>query len=107
MDFTQPLGVELGLVVRINNQYSHPVCTERCMDAYATINDMWEISWNTSYLLGNIYAGIGEFVGMGYHVDDMQTRPPVELQLMMSHGSHTKQSHTRQDDVMSKNGNDE
>ena len=51
---------------------------------------------------------------MGYHVDDMQTMPPVELQLMTSWGSHTKRSHksitqtnrTRQDDVTSKNGND-
>ena len=36
------------------------------MDAYATINDMWEISWNTGYLLSNIYMGIGEIAGMGY-----------------------------------------
>ena len=60
------------------------------MDAYATINDMQEISWNTGYLLGNIDMGIWEFTGMGYHVDDVQTMPPVELQLMMSWGSHTK-----------------
>ena len=42
------------------------------MDAYATINDTQEISRKTSYLLGNIHTGIGEIVGMGYHVDDMQ-----------------------------------
>ena len=90
VELTQPLGVGLGLVVRINNQYSHPVCMGRCMDAYATINDMQEISWNTGYLLGNIDMGIWEFTGMGYHVDDVQTMPPVELQLMMSWGSHTK-----------------
>ena len=60
------------------------------MDTYATINDMWEISQNTSYLLGNVYEGIGEFVGMGYCVDDMQMMQTVELQLMMSWGSRTK-----------------
>ena len=44
VEFTQPLGVGLGLGVRINNQYSHPVCTGRHTDTYTTINDMWEIS---------------------------------------------------------------
>ena len=73
MEFTQPLGVGLGLVVRINNQYGHPVCMGRCMDVYATINDMQEISWKTGYLLGNIDMGIREFTRMGYHVNDMQT----------------------------------
>ena len=43
------------------------------MDAYATINDTQEISQKTGYLLGNVYAGIGEIAGMGYSVDDMQT----------------------------------
>ena len=62
VEFTQPLGVGLGLAVRINNQYSRPVCTGRrtddfatindsqdpvctgrCTDDYMTINDMWEI----------------------------------------------------------------
>ena len=93
MEFTQPLGVVLGLAVRINNQYSHPVCTGRCTDVDTTINDMWEISWKTGYLLRNIDAGIQEFAGMGYHVDNVQMMPPVESQLMMSQGSHTKQSH--------------
>ena len=63
------------------------------MDAYATINDMQEISWNTSYLLSNVDVGIREFTGKGYDVDNMQTMPPVELQLMTSQGSHTKRSH--------------
>ena len=45
VELTQPLGVGLGLAVRINNQYSHPVCTGRCTDAYMTINNMREISW--------------------------------------------------------------
>ena len=97
MEFTQPLGVVLGLVVRINNQYSHPVCTGRRTDTYTTINDAWQISQNTSYLLGNVYAGIGEFAGLGYCVDDMQMMQTVESQLMMSWGScindHTNQSH--------------
>ena len=60
------------------------------MDAYATINDMREISWKTSYLLRNIHTGIGEIVGTGYHVDDVQMMQTVKLQLMMSCGSHTK-----------------
>ena len=41
------------------------------MDAYATINDMREISWKTGYLLGNVDMGIGEFMGTGYHVNDV------------------------------------
>ena len=90
VEFTQPLGVGLGLAVRINNQYSHPVCTGRHMDAYTTINDMWEISQKTGYLHSSMYAGIWEFVGMGYHVDNVQKMPSVKSQLMMSWGSHTK-----------------
>ena len=84
MEFTQPLGVGLGLVVGINNQYSHPVCMGRHTDAYTTINNMWETSWNTGYLLRNIYVGIGEIMGTGYLVDDMQTMQTVESQLMTS-----------------------
>ena len=68
----------------------------------------------TGYLLGNVDAGIQEFAGMGCHVDDVQTTWTDELQMMMSHGSHTSQSHktiaqtncTKQDDVTSKDGND-
>ena len=47
----------------------------------------------TGYLVGNIDAGIGEFAGTGYHVDDVQMMQTIELQLMMSHGSHTKRSY--------------
>ena len=43
VEFTQPLWVGLGLAVRINNQYSHPVCTGRRSGAYMTINNTWEI----------------------------------------------------------------
>ena len=60
------------------------------MDAYTTINNMWEISRKTGYLLSNVYAGIGEFGGMGYHVDDVQMMQTVESQLIMSWGSCTK-----------------
>ena len=61
VEFTQPIGVGLGLAVRINNQYSHPVCMGRCTDPYATINNTREISRETSYLLSNINTGIWEF----------------------------------------------
>ena len=44
VEFTKPIGVGLGLVVRINNKYSHPACMGRCTDDYATINDTWEMS---------------------------------------------------------------
>ena len=44
----------------------------------------------TGYLLGNVDMGIWEFVGMGYHVNDVQTMQTTELQLMTSCGSHTK-----------------
>ena len=47
----------------------------------------------TGYLLGNIDAGIREFAGMGYHVDDMQMIWTDESQIMTSHGSHTSQLH--------------
>ena len=48
------------------------------MITYATINDMWEISWKTGYLLSNVYAGIEEIMGMGYCVDDMQMMQTVK-----------------------------
>ena len=44
----------------------------------------------TSYLLRNIGAGIQEFAGMGYYVDDVQTMQTDKMQMMMSHGSRTK-----------------
>ena len=93
MEFTQPLGVGLGLVVRINNQYSHPVCMGRCTDAYTTIKIHGKYHRKTSYLLGNIDEGIGEFTGTGYCVDNMQMMQTIKSQLMMSHGSCTKRSH--------------
>ena len=50
VEFTQPLGVGQGLVVRINNQYSPPVCMGRHTDTYATINDTQEISQENQLL---------------------------------------------------------
>ena len=85
VEFTQPLGVGLGLAVRINNQYSDPVFSGRCTDAYPTINGTQEISWETSYLLGNVDVGIQVFVGMGYHVNNMQTMQTIKSKLMTSH----------------------
>ena len=41
----------------------------------------------------NVDAGIQEFVGMGYHVEDVQMMPTDESQMMMSCGSNTNQSH--------------
>ena len=69
---------------------------------------------NTGYLLGNVDVGIQEFTGMGYHVDDRQMTQTDESQMMMSRQSCTSQSlkritrtnRTKQDDIMSKNGND-
>ena len=70
---------------------------------------------NTRYLLGNVDAGIREFAGTGYCVDDVQTTWTDESQMMMSHQSCTSPLHkqiaqmnrTKQDDITSRNGNDE
>ena len=70
---------------------------------------------NTSYLLGNVDAGTQEFAGTGNHVNDSKTTWTDKSQMMTSHQGHTSQLHkqiaqmncTKQDDVMSKNGNDE
>ena len=63
------------------------------MDTYTTINDTQEMSWNTGYLVSNVYMGIREIAGMGYCVEYMQTMQTVESELMTSQGSQTKQSH--------------
>ena len=60
------------------------------MDAYATINGVQENHQRTGYLLGNMDTGIREFMGMGYHVNDMQMMQTIKSQLMMSHQSCTK-----------------
>ena len=93
MEFTQPLGVGLGLAVRINNQYSHPVCIWE--DAHTLAQQSMihgKYHRKTSYLLGNVDAGIREFAGTGYCVDDMQMMQTDKSQMMTSCGSHTKQS---------------
>ena len=45
---------------------------------------MWEISWNTGYILSNVYVGVREIVGAGYWVNDVQMMKTDKLQLMMS-----------------------
>ena len=70
---------------------------------------------NTGYLLRNVDVETQEYTGTGYHVDDRQMTQTEELQMMMSCQSRTSQSHkriaqmnrTKQDDITSKNGNDE
>ena len=49
----------------------------------------------TGYLLGNIDAGIQEFAGMGYRVNDVQMMRTDKWQMMTTHGSCTSQSHKR------------
>ena len=59
--------------------------------------------------------GTQESAGMGYCVDNRQTTRTDESQMMTSRQGHTSQSHkriaqtnhTKQDDITSKNGNDE
>ena len=102
-------------MVRINNQYSPPVCIGRRTDAHVTMNDTQEISWENRLLTQEHDMVIWEFVGTGYRVNDVQTIWTDELQMMTSCGSRTSQSHksiaqincTKQGDVTSKNGNDE
>ena len=93
MEFTQPLGVGLGLAVRIYNQYSHPYVWEdaQTLTQQSTIHG--EDNGKTGYLLRNIDAGIREFAGTGYHVEDVQTMQTDKLQMMTSRGSCTSQSH--------------
>ena len=59
------------------------------MDTYATINDMQEISRNTSYLLGNVYARIGENCGnrilCGQCADDADSQVAVDDIMGKSH----------------------
>ena len=67
----------------------------------------------TGYLLGNVDAGTQEFVGMGNHVNEGQTRWTDESQMMTSrqgrtselHKRITQTNHTKQDDITPKNGN--
>ena len=114
MEFTQPLGVGLGLVVRINNQYSTQYVWEDAQTPTRQSSIRGKYHGNTGYLLGNLDVGTQEFTGMGNHVNDRQMRQTDELPMMMSRCDRTSQSHkqieqmnhTKQDDVTSKNGND-
>ena len=45
---------------------------------------------NTGYLLGHVDAGIWEFEGVGYCVNDIQMMWTDESQMMTSRGSRTK-----------------
>ena len=113
MEFAQPLGVGLGLVVRINNQYSHPVCTGRRTDAYMTINHTWEMSWEYWLLTRERQHGNQGICGNGklceQRADNMDRRVADDDVTSGSHKSITQTNHTNEshDDVMSKNGNDE
>ena len=70
---------------------------------------------NTGYLLGNVDVGTQEFAGTGYLVDNGQMTWTDKSQMMMSCRGCTSQSHkritqtnrTKQDDITSKNRNDE
>ena len=73
----------------------------------------------TGYLLRNADAGTGEFAGIEYYVDDMQMAQTDESQMMtyvrvaqvnctnQSHKQIAQNDHAKQDDVTSRNGNDE
>ena len=50
---------------------------------------------NTGYLLRNIDAGTQEFMGMGNHVNQGQTRRTDESQMMMSRWGCTSELHKR------------
>ena len=115
MEFTQPLGVGLGLVVRINNQYYVQEDAQMLMQQ-STIHGKYH--GKTGYLLGNVDVGMQEFTGTGYCVNDMQMMWTDESQMMTSCGSCTSQLHKsiaqmnhtkrscREDDITSRNGND-
>ena len=89
MEFTQPLGAGLGLAVRINNQYSHPVCTGRHTNAYATINDMREKSWENQLLTQECscgYWGIrGNRIPCGQRADNASNQVTVDDVMWKSH----------------------
>ena len=53
---------------------------------------MWENSWSTVYLLGNIYVGSGKTQECGNHVDDIQMRQTDKSQWMMSQMRQTDES---------------
>ena len=58
---------------------------------HATINKTWENLWNTSNLLGNVYAGSQKTWECENHVDNVWMRQTHESCWMASRTSHTKQ----------------
>ena len=68
------------------------------MDTYTTINDMREISQNTGYLLGNIYAGMRgnheNGIPCGRHADDADSQVAVDDVMRKSHKMITQINHT-------------
>ena len=98
MELTQPLEDGLGLVVRINNQYSHPVCIGRCTDTYTTINNMWEISWENQLLTQECRCRYCEIfrnrILCGRHADDANNRVIVDDITWKSHKTIAQINHT-------------
>ena len=79
MEFTQPLGVGLGLVLGLNPQDSHPVCIRAQSHMHATINGTWENSWESSNSNGIWYSGIIKTWELVKCVNDVQMRQTDEL----------------------------
>ena len=114
MEFTQPLGVGLGLRLELTTNTVTQYVREdaQTFTQQSTIHGKYH--GNTVYLLRNVNMGTQEYAGMGYHVDDRQTTQTDKSQMMTSCQSCTSQSHkriaqmncTKQDDVTSRNGND-
>ena len=92
MEFTQRLGVGLGLAVGINPHYSHPVFTDN-----AQICTQQSMRHRKTCGIPVTYSGMlmqdQEHVGNENHADDMQMRQTDKSWWMMSQTSHTKQSH--------------
>ena len=90
MEFTQPLGVGLGLAT--TNTVTQYVWEDAQMLMQKSMIH-GKYHGKTNYLLGNVDVGIREFVGMGYRVDNMQMMQTDEFQMMTSRGTCTSQSH--------------
>ena len=115
MEFTQPLGLDRDYWLELTTNTVTQYVREDTQTIMPQSMIHGKYHGNTGYLLGNVDVGTQEFAGMGYCVDDGQTTWTDESQMMTSCGSHTSQLHksitqtncTKQDDVMSTNGNDE
>ena len=89
VEFTQLLRVGLGLADGLSPQYSHPVFTGLLSIMHRTINEMWENSLSTGYLLGNVYVGLGKMQECENHVNNVQMRQTDESWWMMSRNQIT------------------